>query len=135
MESFRWSNSYSVNVKAIDDQHMELIDIINRLHEAMLKNKSKLIMGDILKQLIEYTNNHFTYEERLLEAHEYPSLTEHKRVHCEMRTKVNLLQSDYQAGKVILSTKVMDFLKNWLADHILGNDHLYKDFLNSEGVY
>nr|MBF0221607.1 hemerythrin family protein [Desulfobulbaceae bacterium] len=135
MIPFVWLNSYSVNVKAIDDQHMGLINIINRLHAAMLENKSKLIMGDILQQLVEYSNDHFMYEENLLEAHDYPSLIDHKRVHEEMREKVCQLQSDYRSGKVIFSLTVMDFLKEWLADHILGDDHLYKDFLNSEGVY
>ena len=135
MALIEWSDQYSVNIKAIDAQHMELINIMNRLHEAMLQKKSKLIMGDILQQLVDYTYEHFLYEERLLAKYEYPSFDAHKSLHDEMRKKVRELKADHEEGKVILSMKVMNFLKDWVANHILGNDQLYKEFLNSEGIY
>ena len=135
MALLNWSEKYSVNIKAIDEQHMKLIAIMNKLHEAMLKKKSKIIMGDILKELLDYTYEHFSYEEALLKKYDYPSYDEHKRTHGEMSQKVHKLYVDHQAGQEIVSRDFMDFLKNWLADHILGNDQLYKEFLHSEGVF
>jgi hemerythrin len=28
----------------------------------------------------------------------------------------------------------MEFLKNWLTDHIMGSDQKYKPFLNAKGI-
>lgn len=135
MAHFIWSEEYSVNIKAIDEQHKGLIDLIEKLHTAMLNRQSRAVMGDILSELVNYTNSHFAYEEELMEKYGYPGFHEHKKHHQQMRHKVLALQDDYGRGKIVVSMQVMDFLKDWLARHILGTDQLYKEFLNSEGVF
>lgn len=130
-----WYDRYSVNLKEIDRQHQQLIAIINELHDAMVQKRSKDVLEDILKNLVLYYPGTFSYEEDLMQSHGYPGLHEHKKKHGELRQKVLRLQSDQQAGKIVVSLEVMNFLKNWLTAHMQGTDKMYSEFLNSEGVY
>ncbi|NJM14282.1 MAG: hypothetical protein HC896_01855 [Bacteroidales bacterium] len=41
MSLITWNEKYSVGIKEIDNQHVNLVNIINELHDAMLKGKGK----------------------------------------------------------------------------------------------
>jgi hemerythrin len=135
MVLFTWSNKYSVKVRKFDEQHQELIAIINKLHDAMLKKDSKTVMAGIVESLLRYVNIHFGNEEELMQQFDYPGFHDHKRAHDEMREYVLALSEAYENNKIIISVKVMEFLKKWLAQHILGVDQLYQEFFNREGIY
>lgn len=133
-EHYPWLPSYSVGIAAIDEQHRGLLSLINQLHQAMLDRLSKSVMGSILVQLEEYTQLHFAFEEALMTRYDYPGYQSHRKIHTEMRAKVLALRDDHAQGRIVISLKVMEFLKEWLTSHILGVDQLYKDFLRQEGV-
>ena len=52
MALFGWRDEYSVNIKEIDDQHKQLVAMINELHEAMLEKRAKEILGSLLNKLV-----------------------------------------------------------------------------------
>lgn len=131
---FPWLPTYNVGIATIDEQHQRLVALINQLHGAMLTRRSKTIMGQILAELLAYTEIHFAFEEELMARYDYPGFHSHKLAHDEMRAKVVALAADHAEGRVIISLAVMDFLKEWLATHILGTDQLYRDYLRQEGV-
>jgi hemerythrin len=94
MALFTWNSSYSVGVATIDQQHQQLMTLINELNEAMLQGKGRQMVGDILGKLIRYTGTHFADEEKLLMDHDYPEYAEHKAKHTKMVGKVKALQQD-----------------------------------------
>jgi len=63
---FKWSPDYSVNIKTIDDQHRELVNILNRLFVAVSKREGDKVIAGILDALMSYTQTHFALEERLM---------------------------------------------------------------------
>lgn len=129
-----WKDDYSVNIKEIDEQHKNLIAMINELHDAMAQKKAKEALSEILKKLADYTVSHFAKEENLMRANGYPEYDEHRNKHEKMTAKVLALQDDLKQEKISLSIEVMEFLKNWLDKHIMGTDKKYSDFLNSKGI-
>ncbi len=133
-EQFPWLAEYSVGIAAIDGQHQRLVAMINELHQALLARRSREVMGAILSQLVDYTELHFTFEESLMARYDYPGHQSHQEAHEQMRAKVLALRDDHQAGRAVISLAVMAFLKDWLSGHILGTDHLYKDFFQQEGL-
>ena len=129
-----WSDSLSVKVKQFDDQHKKLVDMLNQLFDAMKTGKGSQVLGDILKQLIAYTQTHFAAEERLMKQYGYPDFEAHKKEHNTLVVQVLDLQKQFQEGKAVLTQNVMTFLRDWLSKHIQGDDKKYGIFFNGKGV-
>jgi len=134
MAMFVWSETYSVNIREIDDQHKKLIGMVSQLHEAMRQGKGKQALGDVLKDVIQYVRTHFAAEERLMKANGYPDHDAHKLEHDRLTRKVADIYREYQDGKVAITLEVMNFLENWVDKHIVGTDRKYAPFLNSKGI-
>ena len=117
-----WSEKLSVGMPEIDDQHKELINILNRLHAAMAEGKGKMVLKDTLADLADYTVTHFYTEERYMTRYRYPRLAEHKAEHEAFVAKVKQFQADFDAGKATMSIDLMKFIKDWLVTHITGTD-------------
>ncbi|MGB9597496.1 MAG: bacteriohemerythrin [Candidatus Poribacteria bacterium] len=135
MALFVWDDSFSVNIKQIDEQHKKLVNILNNLHDAMKLGKGSQILGNIFAELIQYVETHFTAEERLMHTYSYNEYDSHKLIHSGLTKKVIEFQKKFQQGQNILTMEIIDFLKNWLQNHILGTDKKYGPFLNSKGVF
>jgi hemerythrin len=128
---FPWRETYSVHIPQIDSQHQQLIGLINELHGAMLQGTGATAMGHILDNLVRYTQSHFAFEEALLQQRGYSALTAHRAEHEKLTAQVVDLQQRFRAGKVVMSVPVMQFLKDWLATHILNRDMQYAKELAS----
>ncbi len=134
MVLIKWSEKYSVNIKKVDEQHKKLIEMINNLHGAMLHGKSHEILGNIIDGLIDYTKTHFKTEEELMKNYGYPGYLSHKLQHDKFVRKVSEFQRKFEEGELTLSMEIMNFLKDWLLNHILGTDKKFGPFLNEKGV-
>ena len=129
-----WNNNYSVGVKEIDEQHQKWIGLINKLHDAMSRREGKAVLADILNEVVNYTKTHLAYEEALFEKYGYPEKETHKNIHNKLTQQVLNYQNDYNEGKSVITIEVMNFLKNWLIDHITNTDKKYTEFFNSKGL-
>ncbi|HIJ79835.1 MAG: bacteriohemerythrin [Desulfobulbaceae bacterium] len=134
MGLINWHERYSVNIAEIDEQHKQLIKMINELHDAMMAKKGKDALLPILNQLASYCIKHFSIEEKMMQQHDYPDFADHQAKHQKMTAKVKALINDVQTGKSSVTIDVMNFLKSWLDKHIMGTDQQYAPFLNSKGV-
>ncbi|MBP8082174.1 MAG: hemerythrin family protein [Spirochaetes bacterium] len=128
MAYIEWDDSYSVGVEIFDNEHKKLIDIINRLHLALLMKETDAVIGKALKDLIEYTITHFAHEEENMANQTYPEFFKHKKEHDELIKKVQDYKTQIESGKTTISLSLMNFLKDWLMNHILGTDMKYRSF-------
>jgi hemerythrin len=136
MPLFEWNDAlYSVGVKAIDDQHKKLVEMLNELHEAQGRGQSAGVMNQVLSDLIAYADYHFTTEEDFMRNYEYPDYLKHKAKHDALRQTALGLQADFRSGKRAVSIELSHFLRDWLAHHIQGTDKQLGVFLNSRGVF
>jgi len=131
---FPWSNAYSVGISQIDTQHKGLIRLINDLHSAMAAGKGKHALGAILDELVRYTESHFAFEESVLRQRQYSNLAAHHTEHRKLTGQVIELRERFRASKLTMSVEVMQFLKNWLADHIMVHDQAYARELKTVGA-
>ena len=77
MALLTWQEKYSVGIKEIDNQHKQLIDMINELNDAMLAKRGKEVLMSVLNKLAAYCVTHFTNEEKMMSTHDYPDFAEH----------------------------------------------------------
>jgi len=134
MALIEWEDKYSVGVEAFDNQHKQLIKLINELYDAMKAGAAKEISSKIIEELVAYTVIHFQSEEKVFDEHDYEGTEEHKKEHQQFIDQVASFQKDFETGKVSLSIDIMNFLKDWLFSHILGTDQKYTSYLNSKGI-
>jgi hemerythrin len=130
-----WADKYSVGVREIDDQHKELIAIINELHEHMGRGSANAVLEEVFARLLAYTDTHFATEERLMGSSAFPGLQAHKEAHEALLKQARELQRGFEAGELLLSLKVMEFLKEWLVEHIMGEDKKLGAFLTAQGIH
>jgi hemerythrin-like metal-binding protein len=129
-----WNSSYSVGVKSIDTQHTVLFDILNELHDAMMKGQASNVTSPLLKKLVKYTQEHFAAEEKTLEAAKYPGLRDHQVKHADLIRQVQEYVVRHDKGEITVNMQLMNFLRDWLTNHIQKVDKEYGSWLNSHGV-
>ena len=135
MPLFVWEDKYKVGVKEFDEQHKKLIELINKLYDAMKQGHGKDVLKSILNDLFEYTKYHFETEEKYFSDYKYPDKNEHVKVHNELRNKVIDLRNKLDNGTTVISSELMKFLKEWLVNHIMDSDKKYGPFFNEKGVF
>lgn len=135
MALITWNDNLSVNIRGLDNQHKQLISVINELHDAMKQGQSNQIISKVLFNLSVYTKTHFKSEEELFDKYNYPQKNSHKKEHDAFVEKVEKFLSEYKNGKSNLSFEVMNFLTQWLINHIQKSDKAYSSFLNNNGVH
>jgi len=133
-ELMPWSKKLMVGINLIDEQHMELVKMINELHRAMKMKKGAKESSRILENLANYTVYHFGSEEELFEKYKYPERHAHKEFHDNLVAKVLEFKVEFEKGKASLSMDLMTFLTDWLRNHILKTDKEYVPFLKENGV-
>ncbi|WP_319402521.1 bacteriohemerythrin [uncultured Anaeromusa sp.] len=122
----QWKEEYEVGVAEIDEQHQKLIDIANRVYELM-RNELALDKYDqiveILQELKEYTVYHFHFEEGLMQKARYKKRFSHKILHQNFLAQVEAVDlSAVDENQEAYLIQIMDFIANWLIDHIVGED-------------
>lgn len=130
----RWNDSLSVGIGSIDKQHKVLIDLINELYREMNSEKGQAVIGRALGKLIEYTGTHFQFEEKLFAEHNYQDRKGHEEIHRKLVAQVIDFQKQFEQGSADVSLELMEFLKDWLINHIKKTDKQYAPFLQSKGV-
>ncbi len=129
-----WDDKLSVGIKAIDDDHKQLINYINMLQTSILYPAGEAYEREALKNVIDYTKYHFEREEKLMQEYEYPDFEAHKKTHEEMIAKVGDYMNRYEQDREETITELSQFLKNWLIRHIAGTDQEYSQHLLSRGA-
>ena len=126
-----WLDLYSVNSPNIDSQHKRLFAMINDLHDAMIQGKGSEIVGKTLESLVDYSKVHFADEEKMLQSINYPDLPAHQTEHHTFIQRVYELQNQHRDGTIALTLPVMEFLRDWLTNHILKVDKKYAAYLKN----
>ncbi|WP_461247158.1 bacteriohemerythrin [Treponema sp. R6D11] len=125
-----WSNSYSMGVKLIDDQHKGLINFVNDLfdHASGNEKQERAYFKEVIQQAVQYIKEHFNAEERLMIGTKFPGYAEHKKVHDEFTKTVVKSVKDFETGKRLVLEKFAYFLKDWVLTHIAVMDRQYADY-------
>ena len=134
MALFEWDDRIKTHIDKIDEQHKKLITYINDLHESMRTGKSKEVVEGILSGLYEYTKYHFTFEEELMEKYQYEKLEEQKKSHVIYVQKIGELMEKYKISTIGISVEVLNFLMDWIKNHIMQDDMQYVPLLKEKTI-
>ncbi len=126
--TIEWSNKLSVNIEEIDNDHKELLSLLNRCisHVSEAKKENNEV-GVILHDLLNYTRYHFQREEHIMKIVDFPDIENHIYVHKELFKEVKHREEQFEQGDEI-SEQLIQFLSDWLITHILGMDKKLADY-------
>jgi len=126
-----WSSFYETGHSEVDLQHQRLFGMINSLHEAMERHRGREILGPLLRDLADYTLEHFAAEESLMCESGFPHLERHRQLHAELARQVDEYLLRYSAGYFTLPSTLSRFLAEWLKNHIRKEDAAFVAWLKA----
>lgn len=126
MESFRWDSCFVTGLVTVDDQHRRLVDVINAFGELLIQPQgpTALQIEEVLNELADYAHYHFTEEEALMERSRLSAshIDQHRAEHESFLRDVVRMRADLSGQDREAAMRLLEFLINWLAYHILGVD-------------
>ena len=108
----------------IDEQHQELIQRINALHQACKEGTARDELMGQLDFLGSYVKTHFAHEESVMQEHRCPVAGQNRVAHekflKDYEGVVAMVQANGASSKVAIELKRM--LGDWLSSHICRMD-------------
>ena len=128
-----WNDDWSIGHPEIDEHHHKLVEMVQRLFGAIITAQGEDFVKEIFLELIKYTKYHFHREEEVFEEYGFDELEQHKALHQDLIKQVLDVSEEIiaQGATEEISEEVYNFLKHWLADHIIKEDLKFKTFLQS----
>jgi len=125
---YEMKEEYKIGVELIDEQHKKLFELANKAY-ILLKDDFSLDKYDkivhILEELKDYTIFHFKSEEEYMESIEYKRLFTQKIEHEKfIKTLEETNYRDIDENQDESLVKILNFLNDWLIEHILKTDKL-----------
>jgi hemerythrin len=131
-----WNDNLSVGVDLIDDQHKMLLKHLAELSEAVASHHGSSEIAGTLDFLVDYTDFHFSTEEKHMKANGYPKFEQHLAMHNEFKKTLANLGEDFQeeGATPSLAEAINTLLINWFLKHIEAVDQELGAFFNDKGV-
>jgi len=131
MKTIEWQDEYTVGVKELDNQHRNLLDIINILLKEQSDKYEASKFKSALTSLIHYAYTHFATEERYLLEARFPNLNQHVLEHIDFIMKTLGLALKVEVNRDESRAELLRYLQDWYSSHVLVTDRQYIPFLAS----
>lgn len=124
---FKWEPEFALGIPIIDAQHQGMIMVINSLQYAVMYKFEKNILESIIGLIQEYSRVHFTTEESIFKSCGFPDAKHHIEQHRKLA--VRIIETGQESLFFENPEPFLLFLKEWLTNHVLNEDHKYRDFI------
>ncbi|MDR0876472.1 MAG: bacteriohemerythrin [Treponema sp.] len=129
-EIIHWSPTFSVGVKLIDDQHRELLDLTNDLFNHCVgdEKSERAYFESVIGKAVQYIRGHFSTEEKIMIATNYPGYKDHKRAHDTFVLQVIEQARSFEEKRSFTLLAFTRYLKDWILTHIAVVDKEYVEY-------
>lgn len=117
-----WDGSLSVGYRPMDAEHMRLVELVNELHHNLLAGRGMTLIEAGFRRIARHATDHFRHEESLMAESGYPDSHDHILAHRQLETQIADLITQIDEGEPVFTLELVEFLKNWLLNHILTMD-------------
>jgi hemerythrin len=126
-----WKPEFAIGVDSIDQQHRQLLAIINDLNHP----DDQVEFLAVTLKIKRYIDQHFSYEEELMTKYAYPKLKEHALEHVRLKDQFADFIAGKQDAKSVGKTRLLIY--NWFIGHVVhdGMDRHLGGFLKRLGVF
>lgn len=120
----QWKNEYRIGVPRVDEQHQQLIELINALYQKIGPETKPGDVWNLLEGFNHYADTHFATEERIARDANIPieDFNAHKAKHESYRDRMLSFRRDLEQNDKRAPVQLMAFLSTWWLSHILVED-------------
>ena len=122
MPLVQWKDEYSVGIDAVDYEHKQLIELINRLGEELVAENSKSTVPAFFGDLLRGISAHFALEEKFMREHRYGHLAPHKADHERLLDDLRDIMDVFEHTEKIDPGKLTAQLDTWFTRHFRTHD-------------
>jgi hemerythrin len=120
-EALVWRESYATGVGLLDDEHREMVRLINRV----LNPVDNAPAGARLDALIAHLRRHFDTEQVFLRAIDYPLAEEHIREHALQMAEFVDLRRAVARNEEALGAADRNAIRQWFLNHVVAEDRRF----------
>ena len=124
----------SVKVKIIDEQHENIANTVNDIHDSFKTQKTEEIKN-LMTKLLEELEIHFETEENLMKENRFHGYITHKLEHDRFYNQILQSADKFKKNIESLDEEQLERIRRWFFNHIEINDKKCGTFLNSIGIY
>ena len=128
MPKLRWDPCLETGIQEIDWEHRRLLNIVNRLLEAMARGRGEAAVRPVFRDLARHAEDHFAHEEKFMRDMGYPGAEEHAGEHRRMAESLARFGAALDSGDPPGASDLNALLSNWLMEHILKKDKEFAAF-------
>ncbi|MBL0207373.1 MAG: bacteriohemerythrin [Propionivibrio sp.] len=129
-----WSFTYETGHAGIDAQHKELLRMLNRLDSSTRSGQDESNSRKVMKALIDFVIDHFSFEEKLMHDRGYPYAQAHHSEHLNLVETLSSYDLQLKANAQVNPHQLTSSLHTWLMHHILDSDKKLGEFLSKQQV-
>jgi hemerythrin len=122
MSLLQWKPEYTVGVESMDDEHRDMIDLINTTYGKLDADSDAKQIEACLGEILSAISMHFALEERMMRRHRYPEYQAHKDDHEELLDQIRELMDVFYADPVRGGKQLEKQLSAWFAGHFSSFD-------------
>ena len=122
MTLLRWKEEYSLGIEAVDHEHKQLIDLINRLHQELDSADSRLTVPAFLGDLLAGISAHFALEEKFMRDRGYERFGSHKDDHERLLDELREIMDAFERSEEIDAVELAHRLDPWFTRHFRTHD-------------
>jgi len=122
MVLIEWKDTYATGIPDVDHEHRELIDLINKLYEAMSGENASITVMDFLGEIYAHVSAHFALEEKIMRARKYDHYKEHKADHEELLDELRDLMDDFEENDRYNDEAFAASIEHWFTNHFKTRD-------------
>jgi len=131
---FKWETIFETGIEKIDNQHKVIIRLLNELYKIILDENGGGSIDNVINELVQYTDYHFGEEEKLFAKYKYIEEEQHKLEHQKFIDKINNIVKNEIKSEDFVAIELLNFLKDWLLEHIMVSDQKYAVFFNDNNI-
>lgn len=127
MAYFDWTKELELGVPAMDAEHRQLVDKMNKVFDLDQQQAGKVRVGAAMQDLGAFVKKHFADEEAHMQQIAFPDLKRHQAIHADLLKRFGEHVASFDSGDGRVAPAVFRFLVSWLASHIKGIDRKYAE--------
>jgi hemerythrin-like metal-binding protein len=113
----KWREELKIGIDAVDNEHRELIELINGLHDVMQVGADQVQVVDLLGEIYAQIAAHFEHEEEIMRESQYADYAIHKEDHETLLYDLKDIMDEVEADGRFDAAMLAGDLNRWFTDH------------------